>query len=82
LNEALDKLKINFSLATPLINVNIVHQSDILTIFKDMITKKRGKGTAINEVRNKRTPDDTRYADNYDNIFRKPAATTKTKKSK
>ena len=47
-----------------------------------MITKKRGKGTAINEVRNKRTPDDTRYADNYDDIFRKTAATTKTKKSK
>lgn len=47
-----------------------------------MIIKKRGKGTAINEVRNKRTPDDTRFADNYDNIFRKPAAKTKTKKSK
>ena len=47
-----------------------------------MITKTRGKGTKINEVRNKRNPDDTRYADNYDNIFRKPAATTKTKKSK
>ena len=47
-----------------------------------MIIKKRGKGTAINEVRNKRTPDDTRYADNYDSIFRKPVDKTKTKKSK
>ena len=47
-----------------------------------MITKKRGKGTAINEVRNKRHPDDTRYADNYDSIFRKTAAKPKTKKSK
>jgi len=47
-----------------------------------MITKKRGRGTKINEVRNQRNPDDTRYADNYDNIFRKPAANPKTKKSK
>ena len=46
-----------------------------------MITKKRGKGTKINEVRNQRTPDDTRFADNYDSIFRKPAAKP-TKKSK
>tara|TARA_R110000782_G_scaffold254827_1_gene343317 strand:+ start:702 stop:845 length:144 start_codon:yes stop_codon:yes gene_type:complete len=47
-----------------------------------MITKKQGKGVAINEVRNQRDPDDTRYADNYDSIFRKPAAKPKTKKSK
>lgn len=48
-----------------------------------MIIKKQGKGVAINEVRNQRHPDDTRYADNYDNIFRKPAATpTKQVRSK
>ena len=67
------RIKSNYLLATTVITLNIMH----------MIIKKRGKGTAINEVRNKRTPDDTRFADNYDNIFRKPAATpTKLVRSK
>ena len=36
-----------------------------------MITKKRGKGTAVNELSRKREPGDTRFEDNYDRIFRK-----------
>ena len=44
----------------------------ILTSTKEnMITKKRGKGTAVNEMPRKREPGDTRFEDNYDRIFRK-----------
>ena len=62
-------MTLNIVLATTVITLNIVH----------MIIKKQGKGVAINEVRNQRDPDDTRYADNYDSIFRKPVDKTKTK---
>jgi len=52
-------------------------ESGIYTIFNDMITKKRGKGTAVNEVQR---PSTKTYLDEYDRIFSKPKP--KPKKSK
>jgi hypothetical protein len=38
---------------------------------KARIVKARGKGRKVHEYRNTREATDTRYADNYDGIFRK-----------
>ncbi len=57
-------------------NSDLLRDSKVLFYFninqrKNMITKKRGKGTAVNELSRKREPGDTRFEDNYDRIFRK-----------